>query len=245
MNRFQDVSFNRVYGFLWIVLGHAALFYLVATMQWEMLLISLFMHYLISIIGISMTYHRSISHNAVVLPKWLEFIGLFLGGLSLQGSALSWAATHRQHHRYYGTEKDPHSPKAMGVWYIQTFGYAFSKIDSRSVANLFKTWHATWHKYYYWIYVPLLIGSLILLPFNIALAIFWAPIAIVFHLEGFVNTWTHAWSKDVPSNKPLVSLFVGGEAWHENHHEYPGNMRFHKYDLLGFLLEKLKNKGTM
>ena len=107
---------------MWIVLGHAALFYLVATMQWEMLLISLFMHYLISIIGISMTYHRSISHNAVVLPKWLEFIGLFLGGLSLQGSALSWAATHRQHHRYYGTEKDPHSPKAMGVWYIQIFG---------------------------------------------------------------------------------------------------------------------------
>lgn len=244
MNRFQDVSFIRLYGFMWIVLGHIALAYLVFSMQWQMLLISLCVHYIVSILGISMTYHRAISHNAVVLPKWLEFIGLFLAGLSMQGSALSWSAVHRQHHRYQGTEKDPHSTKVMGTWYVQMFGYSFSKVDSRSVANLFKTHHAVWHRYYYWIYVPILVGSLLVLPFDLALAIFWAPIAVVFHFEGFINTWSHDWGNDVPSNRPWVNLFIGGEAWHETHHSHPGQIRLHKYDVLGWVLEKcfLKNK---
>ena len=238
MNRFQDVSFSRVYGFMWIVLGHVALAYLIVTLQWQLLLLALGINYLISIPGISMTYHRAISHNAVALPRWLEFIGLFLAGFSMQGSALSWSATHRQHHRYQGTEKDPHSTKVMGTWYVQMFGYSFSKIDPRSVVNMFKTHHAVWHKYYYWIYVPILIGSLFVLPVNLALAIFWAPIAITFHFEGFINTWTHDWGNDVPSNRPWVNLFIGGEAWHENHHTHPGEMRFHKYDVLGWALEK-------
>jgi len=242
MNRFQDVSFSRLYGFMWIVLGHIALIYLAVNLQWQLLLLALVMHYLVSIPGISMTYHRAISHNAVSLPKWLEFIGLFLAGFSMQGSALSWAATHRQHHRYQGTEKDPHSTKVMGTWYVQMFGYSFSKIDPRSVANMFKTHHAIWHKYYYWIYVPILIGSLFVLPFNLALTIFWAPIAITFHFEGFINTWTHDWGKDIPSNRPWVNLFIGGEAWHENHHSCPGEMRFHKYDILGWTLEKCFQK---
>lgn len=238
MNRFQDISFSRLYGFMWIVLGHLALAYLIVTLQWQLLLLALGINYLISIPGISMTYHRAVSHNAVALPKWLEFIGLFLAGFSMQGSALSWSATHRQHHRYQGTGKDPHSTKVMGTWYVQMFGYSFSKIDPRSVANMFKTHHAVWHRYYYWIYVPILIGSLFVLPIDIALAIFWAPIAITFHFEGFINTWTHDWGNDIPSNRPWVNLFIGGEAWHENHHDRPGEMRFHKYDVLGWALEK-------
>lgn len=240
MNRFQELTFSRLYGFMWIALGHAALLYLMVTMQWQMLLVALLVHYIVSIPGISMTYHRAVSHNAVTLPKWLEFIGLFLAGLSMQGSALSWAATHRQHHRYQGTEKDPHSTKVMGTWYVQMFGYSFSKIDPRFAASLLKTHHAKWHRLYYWIYVPILLGSLLILPFNWALALFWAPIAITFHFEGFINTWTHDWGNDVPSNRPWVNLFIGGEAWHENHHSRPGDVRFHRYDLLGYFLEKIK-----
>jgi fatty-acid desaturase len=243
MKQFQELTAGRVYGYMWVALGHIALAYLIITLQWQLLLLSLAMHYIIAIIGISMTYHRSISHNAVQLPRWLEFIGLFVAGLSMQGSALSWAAVHRQHHRFQGNDKDPHSPKIMGVWYVQIFGYGFSKIDPRSVANLFKTHHAVWHKYYYWIYVPILVGSLFLLPFNLALALFWAPIAIVFHFEGFINTWTHDWAKDIPSNRVWVNLFVGGEAWHKNHHDRPGDVRFHKYDVLGIILEKFFKKN--
>jgi stearoyl-CoA desaturase (delta-9 desaturase) len=238
MKRFHEVTFSRLYGYMWIVLGHVALLYLIVTLQWKLLLLSLVVYYLIGIVGISVTYHRVVSHNSVTLPKWLEFIGLFLGGLSMQGSALSWAATHRQHHRYQGTDKDPHSPKQLGTWYVQLFGYSFSKIDPRFAASLLRTHHATWHKYYYWIFVPLLIGSLVVLPVNLALAIFWAPIAFTFHFIGFINTWTHDWGNDIPSNRPWANLFIGGDAWHENHHDRPWEVRCHKYDVVGWVLEK-------
>jgi stearoyl-CoA desaturase (delta-9 desaturase) len=242
MKRFEEVNFSRLYGYFWILLGHVALIYLIATLQWQMLLIALGVHYVVAILGISTFYHRVVSHQAVKVPKWLEMLGCFIAGFSMQGSALSWTATHRQHHKYQGTNKDPHSPKIMGTWYVQLFGYSFSKIDPKFAGSLLRTYHVLWHRYYYWIYLPIIIGSLFILPFNLALAIFWAPIAIVFHFEGFINTWTHDWSRDVPSNKFLVNFFIGGEAYHENHHRYPGNVRFHKYDLLGYVLEKVFKK---
>lgn len=237
--RFQEVTLLRLQGYAWIVLGHIALVYLLVTWQWQLLLLSLMMHYLILMFGLSMTYHRSVCHNAVKLPKWLEFIGLLLGGLSMQGSALSWAATHRQHHRFVGTHQDPHSPKFFGVWFVHVFGYAFSRIDPRYAANLFRTHHAIWHKYYYWIFGSILVGSLIVLPVNLALALFWAPIAIVFQFENCSNTWLHGWSKDVPQNIVAANIILGGEAWHATHHEHAHLVRMHKWDLLGAVLEKL------
>jgi stearoyl-CoA desaturase (delta-9 desaturase) len=242
MKKFQEVTPSRIYGYSWIVAGHVALAYLLITWQWKLLLISLLMHYLIMLFGLSLTYHRSVCHNAVKLPKAIEFIGLFLGGLAMQGSALSWAATHRQHHKHVGTEKDPHSPKHFGVLFIHIFGYAFSKIDPRLAANLFRTHHATWHKYYYWIYAPILLGSFVVLPFDLALAIFWAPIALVFQFENLSNTWAHSWSKDIPANVPLANMILGGEAWHKTHHDKAGLLRLHKYDILGYLAEKLFKK---
>lgn len=242
MKKFQEVTLSRIQGYSWIVAGHVALAYLLVTWEWQLLLVSLIMHYIILLLGLSLTYHRSICHNAVKMPKVAEFIGLFLGGLAMQGSALSWTATHRQHHKHVGTEKDPHSPKHYGVWFIHLFGYSFSKIDPRLAANLFRTHHAIWHKYYYFIYAPILLGSFLFLPFEVALAIFWAPIAIVFQFENLSNTWTHSWSEDIPKNVPLANVILGGEAWHENHHKNAGRLCFHKYDLLGHLAEKIFKK---
>ncbi len=239
--RFQEVTLQRLHAYSYIFMGHLALIYLIVTLDWKMLLLAWVMQLLITHLGISMTYHRSVSHNAVKLPKWLEFIGLVFGGLSFQGSAISWAATHRQHHQFMGTEKDPHSPKHLSSWYVQLFAYTFSKIEFRSVVKLLRTHHSYWHKYYYYIFVPVLVLALVFLPFNLALGLFFAPIALTFHVVNFVNTWTHAWDKDIPSNVPLSYFFLGGEAWHEVHHTHPNKLRYHKYDVLGYFLEKIKH----
>lgn len=243
MKRFQEISLDRLYGYSWILAGHLALCYLISLGEWKLLFISSIVAYIITSIGLGAIYHRVICHNVVKLPKILEYIGVFIGGLSMQGSALSWTATHRQHHKYQGQEKDPHSPKYLGAWYVQLFGYAFSKIDAKFVAGFKDTYHITWHKYYYWIYAPILLLSLFVLPFNIALAVLWCPIALSFHFEGLTNTATHAWNKDVPTNKGWVNMFMLCEGWHKTHHDYPSKARLHKYDVIGISLEKL-NKRT-
>lgn len=242
MKRFQEVSFFRLYGYFWIVLGHIALVYLIIKSDFLLILLSLFVAYVVTAIGLGATYHRVVCHNAVKLPKILEYIGVFIGGLSMQGSALSWSATHRQHHKYQGQEKDPHSPKYLGTWYVQLFGYAFSKIDARFATGFLNTYHATWHKYYYWIYVPILLSSFLFFSFDVALALFWSPIALAFHFEGLTNTSTHSWDKDIPTNKLWVNAFMFCEGWHKVHHDYPSKVRLHKYDLIGLMLEKLNKR---
>ena len=238
MKRFEQVDAYRIRTYLWIVAGHAAMIYLMLTMQWEYLLIALGMNYLISQVGISLMFHRILSHKAAKPPFWLEVVGTFIGGLAMQGSSLSWVTIHRNHHRFSGTENDPHSPKHLGSWYIHIFGYAFSKTNPKYGVDLFNTWHVWFHRNYYKIYGTLLIGSLVVLPFDLAVALFWAPIGIVFQFENFVNSWLHGWSKDEPTNNMWVQLFVLGDAYHKNHHDDPKAMRLGKYDPLGYLGEK-------
>lgn len=240
--KFQEVNLTRLHAYFYIVLGHIALFYLLFTLQWQMLLLSLVMQFFIVHLGISMTYHRSISHNSIKLPKWLEVIGLIFGGLSFQGSAISWAAVHRQHHKANGTDKDPHSPKYLGSWTIHIFGYAFRKIDPRNVVKLLKTDLLFWHTYYYYIFVPFLIVPFFFMDFNTVLALFYVPIALVFQIINFVNTWTHSWDEDIAADVPVTWIILGGEAWHKVHHDNPGQLILHKYDWLGHLLAKLNNK---
>jgi fatty-acid desaturase len=239
MKQFEIVDTSRIASYVWIALGHLALLYLLITWQWQLLLVALGINYIISQIGISLTFHRALSHQSVKLPMWLEVVGSFIGGFAMQGSPLSWAIVHRTHHVHSSTEKDPHSPKYLGSWYVHIFGYVFSKSIPKYSIALMRTWQATFHKWYYLIYGVILIGSLFIMPVNLALAIFWAPIAIVFQFENFVNTWLHSWNIDVPVNNQWAQLFVLGDAYHHNHHEDSKRLRLGKYDLIGYLAEKL------
>lgn len=238
MDRFKIVDKPRIMRYSWIVAANVALLYLMITLQWEYLLLSLGINYIISQVGISLTFHRALAHQSVKLPLWLEVIGSFIGGFAMQGSPLSWVMVHRTHHVHSGAEKDPHSPKHLGSWYVTIFGYVFSEAMPRYSIKLLRTWHSKLHKWYYPLYGSILIGSLFVMPFDLALAVFWAPVAIVFYFENFVNTWLHSWDKDVPVNNQWVQLFVLGEAYHHNHHEDSKQVRFGKYDLVGWLAEK-------
>lgn len=238
MERFKIVDKNRIAGYAWIVLCHVALFYLIVTWQWKLLLLSLALNYVISQIGISLVYHRAIAHQSIKLPFWLELLGSFIGGFAMQGSPLSWAIFHRTHHVHNATDKDPQSPGYLGSLYVTVFGYAFSEAIPKYSLRLMRTWHTKFHKYYYPIYGTILVGSLFLLPFDLALAIFWAPAAIVFQFNAFVNTWLHSWNKDVPINSNWAQPFVLGESYHYNHHEDSKRLRFGKYDLVGWFAEK-------
>ncbi|BBG99958.1 Fatty acid desaturase family protein [Prunus dulcis] len=70
----------------------------------------------ISGVGVTLSFHRNLSHKSFKLPKWLEYLFAYCGVLSFQRSPLEWVSIHRAHHQYTDTWNDPHSP-IRGLWF--------------------------------------------------------------------------------------------------------------------------------
>ena len=79
--------------------------------------------YLLSAVGVTVGFHRLLTHRAFQTYPWLERIFAILGSLSVQGSVLDWVADHRKHHAHADQEGDPHSPHVghgsglRGLWH--------------------------------------------------------------------------------------------------------------------------------
>ncbi len=70
--------------------------------------------YATSGLGISLGFHRLLTHRSLRLAKPLEYIAGLLGTLALQGGPISWVATHRVHHAHSDEDDDPHNAERAG-----------------------------------------------------------------------------------------------------------------------------------
>ena len=73
-------------------------------------------------IGVCMGYHRQLTHGSFCTYKPVRWLLALIGGLSGEGSALTWVANHRKHHLYSDKEGDPHSPRD-GSWWSHMFWF--------------------------------------------------------------------------------------------------------------------------
>ena len=98
-----------------------------------------FLFYFITVsLGIGIGFHRLLTHGSFEAPKWLKYILTVCGILALQQSSIEWVATHRQHHAYADTDKDPHSPK-KGFWWSHV-GWLWAKNESYYERLEYKKW---------------------------------------------------------------------------------------------------------
>ena len=67
-------------------------------------------------LGITLSFHRQLSHRSFQTPKWLEYLFAYCGVLAVQGDPIEWASSHRFHHLHCDTPLDPHSPYE-GFWW--------------------------------------------------------------------------------------------------------------------------------
>lgn len=67
-------------------------------------------------LGITLSFHRQLSHRSFQTPKWLEYFFAYCGVLAVQGDPIEWASSHRFHHLHCDTPLDPHSPYE-GFWW--------------------------------------------------------------------------------------------------------------------------------
>ncbi len=98
-------------------------------------LIVLAVMYLLTAIGITVGFHRLLTHRAFETRRWLRYTLAVLGSMALQGPVVDWVADHRKHHTFADEDGDPHSPHAghgaglrgmlSGLWHAHV-GWLFS-----------------------------------------------------------------------------------------------------------------------
>jgi stearoyl-CoA desaturase (Delta-9 desaturase) len=99
--------------------------------------------YVASAGGVTIGFHRLLTHRAFETRRWMRYTFAILGSLSVQGPVIDWVADHRKHHTFTDEDGDPHSPHAgqgaglagmlRGLWHahvgwlFETHGQASSK----------------------------------------------------------------------------------------------------------------------
>ena len=106
--------------------------------SWHWWLLAYGMYFVYGCLGITVTFHRYLTHRSFKLSKWKERALAFIGHLAGTGSAITWVAIHMGHHAYADTDKDPHSP-VNGLFGMIFLKYNVPKfVRFKTVLNLAK-----------------------------------------------------------------------------------------------------------
>lgn len=73
-------------------------------------------YFIFGMFGITIGYHRLLTHRSFRCPKLVEYSLAVLGICCLQESPVRWVAIHRMHHRHSDDQRDPHSPLPHVIW---------------------------------------------------------------------------------------------------------------------------------
>jgi stearoyl-CoA desaturase (delta-9 desaturase) len=95
--------------------------------------------------GVTVGYHRLLTHRSFTAPPAVRGAFAILGAMSLQGAPIHWVADHRKHHTFADEEGDPHSPHlhggegwkaVLGGWWHAHTGWLFNRgISERASAR--------------------------------------------------------------------------------------------------------------
>lgn len=195
---------------------------------------------IISHFGASILLHRYYCHKQFKVPAWFEVIGLFMLSVAYIKTPIGWIASHRMHHAYSDTEKDPHSWQHIGKWKVLTTTWDIPKIPAKFAKDLYKNPRLVFfHKHHKKLLAAHWIVSFLISPYFF---IAYALIPFIFAKVGFglLNTFGH--KEEGGSNTPWLNIFVAGEGYHKNHHDNWRRVRLHKWDTAGWLAEKLFTK---
>ena len=84
--------------------------------SWSGVIAAVAGHFIFGMLGITIGYHRLLTHQGFTCPKWFEHTLAVLGVCTLQDSPTRWVAIHRVHHKESDHQPDPHSPLAGFLW---------------------------------------------------------------------------------------------------------------------------------
>ncbi|XP_055827946.1 palmitoyl-monogalactosyldiacylglycerol delta-7 desaturase, chloroplastic-like [Solanum dulcamara] len=207
------------------------------TFNWAALGIAFGLYVITGLLGITLSFHRNLSHRSFKLPKWLEYFFAYCGVQALQGHPIDWVSTHRYHHQFCDSDKDPHSP-IEGFWFSHmSWMFDTNTLTERcgkpnNVGDLEKQGFYQFVRNTYVIHPIALaallyaIGGFPYIVWGMGVRIVW-----VYHITWLVNSACHVWGKqawntgDLSRNNWWVALLAFGEGWHNNHHAFEYSAR--------------------
>jgi fatty-acid desaturase len=225
------------YAIIWVSALHvfAAFAFLPQNFSWTAVGIAVFLHWITGGVGITLGWHRLVSHRSFQVPKWLEYFLVFCGTLSCQSGPISWVGLHRQHHQYSDTHLDPHDSH-KGFWWSH-IGWFFQEVPAdKDIPRVTKDiyddpFYNICEKYFILMQVALGLLLFALGGWSFVVWGIFMRIVAVFHCTWFVNSATHKFgyktfeSNDESRNCWWVALVTYGEGWHNNHHAYQYSAR--------------------
>ena len=207
------------------------------TVTWPTLVLALAV-FVLSTTSIGAGYHRFFSHQTYEAAWPLKLFYLLAGGAAVQGSAMQWAAQHRDHHTFTDGEKDPYNIK-LGFWYAH-MGWVVRRTfpDYTRVVDLERDFLIRWqHKLYGVVSVltgfvfPAAIGAFWGEPFAAFMVAGVIRLVVQWHMTFCVNSVAHKYGHQKYSKRHSArgswwfSFLVWGEMDHNFHHSFPNDFR--------------------
>ena len=207
--------------------------------------------YTLSGFGVTVGFHRMLTHRAFATSDWMRHLFAILGSFSIQGPVIEWVADHRKHHAHTDVEGDPHSPHvghgdgllgslkglyhAHMAWLWRSHGearaakYAKELLEDRTMRKINR-------RFPLWAYVSLALPAALGFLFTgfawqgALTGLLWGGFARIFfqhHITWSVNSVCHFFGtrrfavEDHSTNVFWLALPSLGESWHHNHHAFP------------------------
>jgi stearoyl-CoA desaturase (delta-9 desaturase) len=206
--------------------------------------------YVLTGLGITVGFHRHLTHRAFKTTRWVRGVFAALGSAAIEGPVIAWVADHRKHHAFTDVPGDPHSPHVdhgvglrgalrgllhahVGWLFIHTQRgnkerYAPDLISDPTIRFIDRT-------FVLWVVIGLAA------PFVLGFAIggsvitgltgmLWGGLVRVFllhHVTYSINSLCHFFGRrrfatgDESRNLLWLAPLSFGESWHNNHHAFP------------------------
>jgi stearoyl-CoA desaturase (Delta-9 desaturase) len=217
-------------------------------------LVVLAITYTLTGIGITVGFHRLLTHRSFKTSPALRGLLAALGSAAVEGPVIEWVANHRKHHQFSDQPGDPHSPHvehasgwrgALGGLFHAHVGWILGGDEMADEEHYAKDLRADPvvrfidRTFLLWVALglafPFLLG--LALTGSIAgglTALLWGGAVRMFllhHATFSINSLCHFFGQrsfatsDQSRNLSWLALPTLGEAWHNNHHAFPTSAR--------------------
>lgn len=218
--------------FNFAIIGLAVYGLLTIPFSWALFLITVLTYSVMICLGISITYHRALTHRALIMHPVLERVGAFIAAMAGTGSPIMWVMTHRMHHRYSDKELDPHPPSK--VW--KTFFGNYSRVETVGMKEMVRnSFYKFIHKNYFAVVAGYALAIFVLFGVDVFFYMFVYVTLANIAISNALNWFGHSVGrvgyrnynlKDSSANNPVMAALSFGEGWHNNHHRWPGSANF-------------------